>query len=156
MLLDKKDITNTEKKISFHSKKYLSDFSILEQYLEQLKERRKKMGNIFSKNYNKNIYEVSIKKINILKFLKKDKKIMKLEREYKYFFRIKNELLQNKKYLDKYVAINNQEIIDCDENQIKLAKRVYKKYPGETILLEKVSDIEDIEIIETPFLENEK
>lgn len=61
--------------------------------------------------------------------------------EERAFFEMKNELYQ--KYPEKYVAICNGKVIDVDEDNSKLAERVYKKHFKVPIYIDKVTyDIE--------------
>ena len=68
--------------------------------------------------------------------------IVRLEREYEAFHKMKERLVKDEKYRDKWVAIFYGKLIDFDEDGSALAKRVYEKYGYETILIERVVEKE--------------
>lgn len=50
------------------------------------------------------------------------------ERERDNFLKLKEELLHNQAYLNKYVAIINGKVADSDNDESVLVERVYKRY----------------------------
>ncbi len=68
--------------------------------------------------------------------------ILRLEREYEALLKMKEKLMKDEKYRGKWVAIFGGKLIDFDEDDSALAKRVYEKYGYETILIDRVVEKE--------------
>jgi len=66
----------------------------------------------------------------------------------KAFLGMKNSLLADPKYAGKYVAILDSKLIDSDDDQGRLAKRVYGKYGYRRIYMSKVEREEPVYRIE--------
>jgi len=49
------------------------------------------------------------------------------EKEKAAFYRLKVKLLQDEKYVGKYVAIVNEEIVDIGDDRLQLIRKVYDK-----------------------------
>lgn len=70
------------------------------------------------------------------------------EQERETFLRIKDDLLEQGRYLDEFVAIHNGEIVGHDRDVVALARRVYAEYGYVPIYIDKVE--RDREVIELP------
>lgn len=57
----------------------------------------------------------------------------KIEQDQKWWFEL--PLRERAKYEGKFVAIHNQKLIDCDENQINLSKRIRTEYGKVPVLI---------------------
>jgi len=75
---------------------------------------------------------------------------IKFEYEGNRFEQIKLRLLKTKEYLNEFIAVHNGEIVDHDENNVDLAKRVYEKYGYIPIYMGKVEREESIKDIPSP------
>lgn len=60
-----------------------------------------------------------------------------IEAGKKYYLRNKKEI--EEKYIGKFIAIVNEEIVDTDQDFSELSKRIYKKYGYKTIFMTFVS-----------------
>ena len=65
-----------------------------------------------------------------------------IRRELVVFERMKPELLKTHK--DKWVAIHKGELVDFDDDESTLAKRVYGKFGYRTILMKQVTKVEEV------------
>ena len=72
------------------------------------------------------------------------------ERELAYFKRVKADLLQNARYINKYIAIKQNQIIDSDTDEFKLVRRINKAYPDEVVFIAKVDEKENIGVVRSP------
>jgi len=72
------------------------------------------------------------------------------DKERGAFLQMKETLLADSSYRDKYVAILNSSVVDSDEDEIKLLKRVYGRFGYLPVYVEKVQDKTRIAEISTP------
>jgi len=72
------------------------------------------------------------------------------EKERGAFLQMRENLLADKNYKDKYVAILNGSVVDSDEDEIKLLKRVYDKFGYVPVYVEKVEKKRRVVEISTP------
>ncbi len=72
------------------------------------------------------------------------------EKELAYFQRVKDDLLKDSKYTNKFIAIKNKKIIDSDTNEFKLMQRINKAYPDEVVLIAKVDDERPVAEMRSP------
>lgn len=79
---------------------------------------------------------------------REDITLTKWDSEVRYFESIRKELLKEKEYRNKFVAIKDKEIIGVDTEKIKLAKRVKRQYPHEVILITRVQ--RGMRVVELP------
>lgn len=66
--------------------------------------------------------------------------ITKIKLEKASFMKMKQKLMQDQNLKGKFVAIHNGNIVDYDDDDVKLMKRMYDKYSHTPILIEKVAD----------------
>ena len=78
------------------------------------------------------------KKSQVTRIKKRDPDIREWENELIFFNSVRKELLNDKTYKNKFVAIKNSKIIDSDLDNFRLVKRINKKYPNEVVLVVKV------------------
>ena len=64
----------------------------------------------------------------------------------------KKTLVDDPKYKDKYVAIKDMKVIDLDDDEFALAKRINRKYPKDVVLIGKVGDEEPEVYLRSPKL----
>ncbi len=76
-------------------------------------------------------------KISSDKFLAKPNKLEIFERQKLFFEENLNNLLT--RYKGKYVAIINEKVVDSSRNEMKLIKKIYKKYGYVPVYIKKVS-----------------
>lgn len=74
----------------------------------------------------------------------------KFNMEKQAFQKIRYDLLENKKYHNEFIAIHKGKLVDHDKDNIKLAKRVYKKYGYIPIYIDKITEIEKVYKIHSP------
>lgn len=74
----------------------------------------------------------------------------RFEREEQTFLQMKEELLKNQAYSDKFVAILDGKLIDSDSDKAELAKRCYKRYGYIPIYFDKVERIKRIIRVPSP------
>lgn len=74
----------------------------------------------------------------LLPISEEDWEFRKWREELDFFNSIKKELLTNKAYRNKFVAIKDKKVIDYDIDKFRLIKRVNKKYRNEVVLIVKV------------------
>lgn len=67
-----------------------------------------------------------------------DEEMRRWRREVDEFDRMKDDLLNDAKLRNKFVAVHNGRVVDYDENKFELAKRVRRAFPGEVVLIERV------------------
>lgn len=65
---------------------------------------------------------------------------------------MKADLLRNPILRGKFVAIADEEVIDFNEDEKTLLKRVYQKYGYIPVYIQKVEEEEIIEEVPSPFL----
>jgi len=75
-----------------------------------------------------------------------------IKRERQAFEEMKDNLLKDEKLLGKFVAIFKEGVVDFDEDEEKLVKRMYKKYGYSPMYIQKVEEKEAVEEIPSPFL----
>ncbi len=78
------------------------------------------------------------RKFQVTPIKNKDLDIREWEDQLIFFNSVRKELLNDKTYKNKFVAIKNSKIIDSDLDSFGLVKRIKKKYPNEVVLVVKV------------------
>jgi hypothetical protein len=76
--------------------------------------------------------------MNEIKAKEKLTGLMSIKKEKRSFLNMKKDLVENKTYNNKFIAILNGKIVDFDVDNRKLAKRVYEKYGYIPIYIDKV------------------
>jgi hypothetical protein len=64
------------------------------------------------------------------------------EKEKLAFERLKQNCLRDKRFKGKFIAVLNGKIVDCDEDDRRLAKRVYDRHGYRTIFIGKVTEVQ--------------
>lgn len=82
--------------------------------------------------------EEEYKKIWLFPISEEDWEFKKWKEELEFFNSIKRELLEDKTYRNKFVAIKDKKLIDSDIDNLRLVKRVNEKYRNEVVLIVKV------------------
>jgi hypothetical protein len=76
-----------------------------------------------------------------------------LKRQSKYFESIKEQLLADPKYLEKFVAIKDESIIGVGNDELDLVEQMQSANPGQVILVKHVThestavDLPTVEVI---------
>lgn len=138
-------------------------------FIEDFEKKWEKLGRkiMFSENlsfYRKNylIYEERQKEyvsnaIELICTVGTHKPIIKSESEFlgfdeckRVFENIKSDLIKNPKMRGKYVAIVNGEIIDTDEQKVRLVKKMYDTFGNVEMFVDKVESKRSIGMIKSP------
>nr|MDO8110775.1 hypothetical protein [Candidatus Sigynarchaeota archaeon] len=83
-----------------------------------------------------------VKSENLLRpKLKDNLKILKME--LKRFAKMKQELLQDPRYREKFIAMKNGVILETGDDELDLAEKVQSQFPDQVILVKKVTVEED-------------
>ena len=77
-----------------------------------------------------------------------DPEMSKWAEELAFFNSIQEDLLTDKAYKNKYVAIKDKKLIDSDADDFRLVERIDSKYPNDVVLVVKVEA--DVPIAEIP------
>lgn len=77
--------------------------------------------------------------------------IQRIRQEEQIFEMMKQDLLNNPKYKGNYIAMFEGRIIDVDQDERGLLKRIYQKYGYVPVYIQKVEDMK-VEEIPSPFL----
>lgn len=56
------------------------------------------------------------------------------------FHKLKKELINDESYRGKFIAVYKERLLDCDEDNAKLAKRVYDEYGYLPIYIDKIQE----------------
>jgi len=72
------------------------------------------------------------------------------EKERGAFLQMRQMLLAEKSYRDKYVAVLNGSVVDYDEDEVKLLKRVYDRFGYVPVYVERLGEKRRIAEISTP------
>lgn len=68
--------------------------------------------------------------------------ILRIEEEREAFRKVKDKLIQDPKYNEKYVALFQGSVVGCDEDKGNLARIVYERYGYVPIYIDKVAPCE--------------
>ena len=71
--------------------------------------------------------------------VKQDEQFIHWKNQMNFYLSIRDNLLQDPKYNEKYIALSNSEIIDVDDDKYALAKRNSNRPPGKYMVIIKVS-----------------
>jgi len=82
--------------------------------------------------------------------MKGNDELKKWENEKEAFVRMKPNLLMQDEYKEKYIAVYQGQIIDCDLDALKLTKRVYEQQGYLPIYFGKVSTKVDVVELDSP------
>ncbi len=67
------------------------------------------------------------------------------------FEKMKPALMADERFRGKYVAVVSQRIVDSDESEVRLVKRVTREHRGQPTYIGKVTEKEEILLIPGPF-----
>lgn len=71
-------------------------------------------------------------------------------RQREAFMKMKNDLLKDSTYVGKFVAVYREEVVDFDEDNRKLARRVYDKFGYVPIYIGKVQQERSVGEMSSP------
>jgi len=86
--------------------------------------------------------------LSIIETMEREQKLETFEREKQAFLEVKDSLLDNPEFRGKFVAIYEGNIVDQDEDNRELAKRVYRRHGYVPIYIGKIE--RERRIIEMP------
>ena len=78
------------------------------------------------------------KATNLMPITEIDREFEKWHGELSFFNSTKKDLLENKSFRNKFVAIKDKKLIDVDIDKFRLVKRVSEKHPNGVVLIAKV------------------
>ncbi len=64
--------------------------------------------------------------------------IRKWRDELAFFHRSLSELLEDGRFAGRFVAIRDRQVVDSDDDDVTLVKRMHEKYAGDVVLVAKV------------------
>lgn len=72
------------------------------------------------------------------------------EEQVEYFDSVRMELVKDEAMLGKYVAVKNRKVIDSDDDEAALLKRIDSQFPNDVVLIEKVALAERVVNLPSP------
>jgi len=96
-------------------------------------------------------YLLSLDKIRRERWLESIPDVRSSESNKAAFQKMKAKLMADDRFRGKYVAVVNQGVVDSDESEVRLVKRITRDYRGEAAYIGRVTEKEEILLIPGPF-----